>query len=263
MILRNVREDDLEKVAKLYKECYNIVMNLNSYNFWHLKDYGYSSLVCEVDGEVVGHNGLVDREYIYNGDPIKVALSIGGMVSPYYKKPGLFLKMLNHSINNYSGDCIIAFPNKNAEPFWCRILKYNTLEDNYFSITPESLNFDFKEEVNFNLQRTEKFIIRRTKNHPRYNYDEHTIGDFKMITKEYNGNIELVYINKISPEIVAGLKNIFNQGFKKINTINIYKDQLQSLGFVKGHHNLFVYKWYNEKYKDVSFECQMIDSDVF
>jgi len=89
------------------------------------------------------------------------------------------------------------------------------------------------------------------------------VDDLRMIIKEYEGHIELVYIDRINANLVRGLESIFGRGYPRINVISVYGDVLQQAGFTEGRHNAFVYKWKDEAMKDVVFECQMIDSDVF
>ena len=52
------------------------------------------------------------------------------------------------------------------------------------------------------------------------------VGDLRMITKEYDGHIELMYIDKINHNLVEGLKQIFDRGYQRINVISVYGDIL-------------------------------------
>ena len=216
------------------------------------------------NGDIVGHNAFIINNYQYKGNKITVALSSAGMVDAgKVKTPGLFLQLIKESIKDYIGDLVIAFPNKNADVFWTRILKYRTLTENYYYITPETLNMAFDEEVHFDWKRTEDFIDFRSKKNWKNTYEYITIGDFELIYKEYKGNIELFHINKISQDLVKAISQIFAKGFTRANIISIYGKELMEAGFVLSKHNNFVMEWQNKKYEGESFECQMIDSDIF
>lgn len=264
MKFRPVTASDLPEIARLYKVCFNLDMKAERYDYWYKTPEGYCSILCEIDDRIVGHNAFIPVTYNYQGKEIRMALSAGGMVdSASIQIPGVFLKMLQWAKEHWDGDGIMAFPNAKAEPFWTRILKFNTIYKNYYTITRETLNMHFKEEKSFLISRQESFLEKRYLHHPRYKYEEMKVGDLRMITKEYDGHIELMYIDKINHNLVEGLKQIFDRGYQRINVISVYGDILAKAGFVEGKHNAFVYHWKNEALKDLVFECQMIDSDVF
>ncbi len=265
MIIRKVIEEDLPGIARLYKVCFNIEMKFDRYNYWYNNEGIYTSVVAEENGIVVGHNAFVINNYLHKGQNIKVGLSAAGMVdSELVKNPGTFLKLIEatRDLFNYL-DIIIAFPNKKAEPFWTRVLKFTTIHDNYYFITPDLLNSEVNRSIDFNFSRNTTFIEKRIHNHGRFHYIQHRIGDIDFIFKEFNENIELVYLSKISAKILDVLNYIFNKGYKRINIISIYGEALMQYGFVKGKHNVFVYQWQNKIFENDVFECQMIDSDVF
>ena len=257
-------ENDLPEIARLYRTCFSLDMRRERYDYWYLTPDGYCSILCEIDGKVVGHNAFIPVTYRYGGRDVRMALSAGGMVdSASIQIPGVFLKMLQWSMDQFSGEGIMAFPNAKAEPFWTRILRFNTIYNNYYTLTPENLKRDFREERSFLFERPESFLRKRYVEHPRYRYEEIRVDDLRMIIKEYEGHIELVYIDRINANLVRGLESIFGRGYPRINVISVYGDVLQQAGFTEGRHNAFVYKWKDEAMKDVVFECQMIDSDVF
>jgi hypothetical protein len=263
--IRKVENKDLQGIANLYKVCFNLSLDFKRYDFWYKKDNIYTSIVAEDnDGIIVGHNAFVVNKYLYQGDEITVSLSSGGMVDNLkVKSPGLFLLLIKATISNFTSDLVIAFPNKNANVFWTKILKYKTLTENYYSITPHTLNLSFNKEVIFDWRRTNDFIQFRSKNNWKNTYEYISIGDFELIYKVYNDNIELFYINKISKEFIQALSQIFHKGYKKANIISIYGKELIEAGFYLSKHNDFVMEWINKKYEGAQFECQMIDSDVF
>jgi hypothetical protein len=265
MIYREVEEKDLKGIANLYKKCFNIEIKEDRYNYWYKFNNKYTAVICEQDNLIVGHNAFIINEHVFKGQTIKVALSVAGMVdSENSKSPGTFLKLIESTIKIFNSvDIVIAFPNKKAEPFWTRVLKFNTIYDNYFYITPELLKISEKTQIDFEINRKEEYISKRIDNHGKFIYHKHKINDFEFIFKEYNGNIELIYINKISNELYEALQYIFEKGFNRINIISIYGEELMKFGFEKSTHNVFVYKWLNEKLKNEKFDCQMIDSDVF
>jgi hypothetical protein len=264
MEFRRTEKKDLEGIRRLYKVCFNLDMNIDSYNYWYLKNGEYCSTICFDNNQIVAHNAFITNNYTINSNNIKIAISSGGMVdSGLVKTPGMFLNILKYSINNYDGDAIIAFPNSKAEPFWTRILKFETICDNYFYIVRDNLNYDFNELINFKISRNNQFVEYRTYLNPKFKYEKIVLNDQEVIYKEYNGNIELVYINMISHDLIKILEILFNMGFERLNIINIYKYALEKIGFLQGKHNIFVYKWLNKEFENITFECQMIDSDVF
>lgn len=264
MKFRPVTVSDLPEIARLYKVCFNLDMKVERYDYWYKTPDGYCSILCEIDGRVVGHNAFIPVVYQYEGKPLRMALSAGGMVdSASIKIPGVFLKMVQWSVEQWDGDGIISFPNAKSEAFYTRILKFNALFRNYYTITPDTLNMDFQDEKSFLFSRQESFLEKRYLHHPRYTYEEMKVGDLRMIIKEYDGHIELMYIDKINHNLVEGLKQIFNRGYQRVNVISAYGDILLKAGFVEGKHNAFVFHWKNDALKDLVFECQMIDSDVF
>jgi len=262
---RVVNENDLKGIANLYKKCFNIEMNEDRYNYWYKFENKYTAVVYEKDNVIIGHNAFIINEYVYNEQPLKVGLSVAGMVdAENSKSPGTFLKLIESTIKIFDNvDIVIAFPNKKAEPFWTRVLKFNTIINNYFYVTPDLLKSPQKVEIDFKINRNRDYFDKRIDNHGKFTYHKHKINDFEFIYKEYNGTIELIYINKISNELYDALQYIFSKGYKRINIISIYKNELLSFGFVEDRHNVFVYKWQNSKFTNEIFECQMIDSDVF
>jgi hypothetical protein len=265
MIYRKVDKEDLPGIARLYKVCFNLEMKVERYDYWYSFEDCYSAVVAEEDGIIVGHNAFVINKYIIDDEPILIGLSAAGMVdAEKVKNPGTFLKLIEATRDCFNFiDIVVAFPNKKAEPFWTRVLKFKTISENYYYVTPDTLNIAANRKVEFYITRTKEFLINRTENHGRYSYQKHSIDDFEFIYKEYNGNIELVYISNISEKLVNAIEYLFGLGFKRVNIISIYSEFLIDYGFQKGTHNVFVYEWLNKKYNNRIFECQMIDSDVF
>ena len=265
MNYRKVTTSDFDGIASLYEECFGIKFSPERYNYWYKYGEGYSSIVYEENGVISGHNAFVINNYVLDGKEIKVALSAAGMVSPSRSKnPGTFLKLIQENTKLFEEvDVLIAFPNKKAELFWTKVLKFDTVYQNYYYVTPKTLVKNASKVVQFSMKRTEAFLNKRTELNTRYNYQQMTINLSVFIYKEYNGNIELVYISRISEDLVKFLETIFNQGFKRVNIISIYGDVLKEFGFVLSSHNVFVYKWLNKSLAQDVFDCQMIDSDVF
>ncbi len=265
MKIRKVENRDIDGIANLYKVCFNLTLDYSRYDFWYKNGDKYTSFVAEDEnGDIVGHNAFIINDYHFKGQRVSVALSSAGMVDANkVKTPGLFLKLIKASIKDFTGDLVIAFPNKNADVFWTRILKFKTQTENYYYVTPESLNTTFNQEVHFNWERTTEFIDFRSKKNWKNKYEYMRIGDFEMIYKEYCGNIELFYINKICKELVQAILEIFSKGYTRANIISVYGKELMEAGFVLSNHNNFVMEWKNINYEGELFECQMIDSDVF
>ena len=267
MEIRPTRDSDIEQVVALYKTCFNVEVRDFGYKHWYKNEENYVSRVCELNGEIVGHNAIIDREYIYRGNKIRVGLSSGGMVdSNRVKSPGLFLKMLREGISEYKGDVIIAFPNKKAEPFWIRILKFNVIEDGHYWVLEkekfrgELCKFDYGNEQ---IIRPKEFLKWRLDDHPRNEYEYLTHGKVTIAIKVYNNWIELLYINQLHKDIIVLISEIFSRGYTRINTISTNSLFWKELGFVNGEYNKFVYCWKNPIYSNDVFPCSMVDSDVF
>lgn len=265
MRIRKVNNRDIEGIANLYKVCFNIELNWNRYDYWYNKNGHYTSMVAENEkGDIVGHNALIINDYLYKRKSIVVGLSSAGMVDKHkVTSPGLFLQLIKASIDNFNGDLVIAFPNKNADVFWRKILKFNFLAENYYYVTPETINRDFNKDIEFKWTRSGSFIDHRINKNKKYEYKRISKLDFELIYKEYDGNIELLYINKIGKELIEALIEIFDEGYNRANIISIYGKELIEAGFVLSHHNNFVFEWKNKAFEGIPFECQMIDSDVF
>ena len=190
-----------------------------------------------------------------------MGLSSGGMVDPLYS--GVFLRLLKYCFKDFDGQGIIAFPNLNSEPFFTKLLKFDFISQNYFSIKKEQLN------LNYNGYFTPKIIMHpdsienRVDHHVKKNYFKLRSGDSFIIYKKYHDSADIVFVSVFNNDFIQLLCDLFEKGFRGLNLVlNNSKIPLE-IGFKTSRNNKFVYKWIDLKYKMVEFDCQMIDSDVF
>lgn len=257
---RYFKENDFDKVQKLYKESLAFDMTKEFYNYLYKTDQGYCSTVCEVNNNIIGHNAIIPKTYKVNNEEITIGLSSGGMVDTDYS--GVFLKLLKHGIKNFDGKGVIAFPNKNSEPFFSKLLKFNTIQENYFRVTKDEFDRNFNTSFVLNTQISPKELSNRLR-HPSKKYTDVTEGNTRIIYKEYGDDIDLLYVSQFSEELILILEALFEKGFKGINMIFNKEEIPLAMGFKKQINNTFVYKWLDKDYSEIEFNCQMIDSDVF
>lgn len=265
MIIRRAVESDFPGIADLYDECFGLKATLDKYTHWYFYEGQFTSLICEIEGKIVGHNAFIVNNHTINNQPYQVAISSGGMVSPSQKTPpGLFFKLVQESRKQLPNDIVIAFPNKNAELTWIRLLKFNVIENHYLTLYPENFNpTPIFNPIEFNVQRSGDYLVHRLDNHPRNKYTRYELDDFIAYTKLYNGNTELIYISCINNKLVEFIAQLIAEGANRINIISRYSEPLIKLGFTPAEYNKFVYQSSNDSLTNELFDCQMIDSDVF
>lgn len=266
MIYRPVNKFDIYQIQELYKRQFNLNINEGWYNyFYYNKNLNkYYSVIAEDKGKVVGHNAIIMNEYIFKDIKIMIGLFSGGMVIREYC--GLFYDILNYNINNFQGDIIVAFPNKNAQGVIIKIFNFKTINQNYFSIDCSKIEY-FKKlkdvKCKSNFIRTKEYINWRINKHPINKYRKISINNTTVIYKEYHSNeIDIMYVNYFNDEFIKILIKLL-MNYKKINIIHWDRDYIEKIGFEEQKNNIFVYKNISNKINISAFECQMIDSDVF
>ena len=138
MIIRGFLNKDFEDVSLLYKTRFDFHMTRDIYNYlyYNPEHSKYCSFVAEHEGRIVGHNAIIENYYFIRNMKLLVGLFSGGVVDKKYA--GVFHKILNKSMGSFSGDLLIAFPNKNSEPFFTKLLSFRSFE-NYYSITSKKI----------------------------------------------------------------------------------------------------------------------------
>ena len=266
MIFRFVAKDDIPQIQELYKRQFNFNINKELYDyFYYNKNLNkYYSVVVEDKGRIVGHNAIIISEYVFKDIKIIVGLSSGSMVIPEYC--GLFYKILKYNIENYKGDIIIAFPNKNSQGFYAKIFYFEPIKQNYFSIDCSKIEYlKLLENIEYKSYfiRTKEYINWRIDNHPINKYKTISINDTTVIYKEYQPKeIDIMYVNYFNDEFIKILVKLLEK-YKKINIIHWDRNYIKKIGFEEQKNNIFVYKNISNKVNISTFECQMIDSDVF
>lgn len=261
MIIREFRHSDFDAIKALYKESLNFDMDRTFYDYLYKIENGYCSLVCEYDNQIIGHNALISKEYCFQDEKISVGLSSGGMVKEDFS--GVFFKVLRNNIKNFTGDCIIAFPNKNSEPFFTKLLKFESIKENYFGLKKTDFTNNLKSPERDAITLCEEEILKRIHNHPRNEYVRIESGNTFVIYKVFHDEIDLIYVSDFNSEFLDILKILFKKNITEINLITDKEDLVDSIGFKKKENNVFTYKWLNQKYEALNFNVQMIDSDVF
>ena len=266
MIFRFVNKYDIPQIQELYKRQFNLNVNEELYNYFYYNNNlnKYYSVIVEDKGKVVGHNAIIMNEYMFKDIKITVGLSSGPMVIPEYC--GLFYDILNYNIDNFQGDIIIGFPNKNAQGVIIKIFNFNTIKQNYFSIDYSKIEYlkSLKDiECKSNFIRTKEYINWKIDKHPMNIYKKISLGKTNIIYKENNLNeINVIYVNYFNNGFIKILIKLL-KNYKKINIIHWDRDYIEKIGFEEQKYHIFVYKNISNKIDILTFECQMIDSDVF
>jgi len=266
MIFRFVTKYDIPQIQELYKRQFNLNINEELYNYFYYDRNlnSYCSIVVEDNEKIVGHNGLIVNKYLLDDKEIIVGLSSGSMVLREYC--GLFYDILKYIFNDFKGDIIIAFPNRNAQGFFTKIFNFNAIEQNYFSIDHSKIKF-LKRLSNIkldsNLLRLKNHINWRIDKHPINKYESISLNETEVIYKKYlSNNIDIMYVNKFDDKFIEILLRLLEH-YEKINIIHWDENFMKKLGFEEQKNSIFVYKNISNKINISAFECQMIDSDVF
>ena len=261
MIFRKFIKKDFEHIQRLYLERLNYHIDFVFYSYLYEIDGEFCSSVCEDNGKIVGHNVIIPREYLYRGNKIIIGLSSGGIVDPEYS--GIFLNLLKYGINEFTGDGIIAFPNKNSEPFFTKLLKFKSISENYYNITRGDLNRTYTYSYLPEIKMEPELFNYRIDRHPKNEYLKLEYNKTFVIYKKFGNEADLIYVSEFNSDLVQILEVLFDKKYTNINLISGISDVPISMGFKIRKNNVFVYKWLNKNYENIIFNCQMIDSDVF
>ncbi len=266
MVIRETVKDDIPQIQELYQMRFNISMTEEIYNYFYYNQplNKYYSFVAEDNSKIVGHSAVILNKYLFREKEVIIGLSSGSMVLPEYM--GLFYLILTHIFDVFQGDIIIGFPNKNAKGFFTKIFKFNTINQNYFLIDTSKINYlkSIEDvECKLNFMRTKEFINWRIDKHPINKYKKISIGDTIVIYKEYHADeVDIMYVNYFNNEFIKILIKLL-ENYKRINIIHWDRNYIERIGFEEQKNNIFVYKNFSNKINIPTFECQMIDSDVF
>jgi hypothetical protein len=261
MIFRKVSTNDFEQIKLLYKKRLNFNMSKEFYDYLYYINNEYCSFIIEEEGRVIAHNAIIPRKYIINNKEAIIGLSSGGMVDLNYS--GIFFNLLKHGIKNFVGDGIIAFPNKNSEPFFTKLLRFKSIKENYFGMKSSDLNMNFVKSEFLEAKMHPETFDYRINEHPKNEYFKLENKGTFVIYKKFGKEVDLVYASKFNSSLTQILKSLFVKGFEEINFIYGNTELPNLLGFKPKENNVFTYKWINADFNNVKFNCQMIDSDVF
>lgn len=266
MIFRKVVEADFFQIKKLYKEGFNFNLNKNIYNYFYFDQNlnNYFSIIAEDKRKIVAHHAIIPNKYLFKNKNIIIGYSSGSIVSNEYF--GLYPYILQKSIENFKGDIIITFPNKNSQGFFTKIFNFKTINQNYFSIDCSKIEYlkSLKDiECKSNFIRPKEYINWRIDKHPINKYENISLDKTEVIYKKYlSNNIDMMYVNRFDNKFIEILLRLLEH-YEKINIIHWDEDFMKKLGFEEQKNNIFVYKNISNKIKISAFECQMIDSDIF
>ena len=266
MIFRKVVEADFFQIKKLYKEGFNLNLKKNIYNYFYFDQNlnNYCSIIAEDKRKIVAHHAIIQNKYLFKNKNIIVGYLSGSIVSK--RCFGLYPYILQKSIENFKGDIIITFPNKNSQGFFTKIFNFDTIKQNYFSIDYSKIEYlkSLKDiECKSNFIRTKEYIDWKIDKNPINIYKKISLGKTNIFYKENNLNeINVIYVNYFNDEFIKILIKLL-MNYKKINIIHWDRDYIEKIGFEEQKYHIFVYKNISNKIDIPTFECQMIDSDVF
>jgi hypothetical protein len=266
MIFRKVVETDFFQIKKLYKQGFNSNLKKNIYNYFYFDQNlnSYFSIIAENKRKIVAHHAIIQNKYLFKNKNIIIGYSSGSIVSN--ESFGLYPYILQKSIENFKGDIIITFPNKNSQGFFTKIFNFETINQNYFLIDCSKIEYlkSLKDiECKSNFIRTKEYINWRIDKHPINKYKKISINNTTVIYKEYHSNeIDIMYVNYFNDEFIKILIKLL-ENYKRINIIHWDRNYIKKLGFEEQKNNIFVYKNISNRIKISAFECQMIDSDIF
>lgn len=261
MNFRRYRRSDFKVVRRLYQRLLSFQMTSIIYDYFYFRDGAYRSFVIEIDCKVIAHHGIIYSQQFVRGKQVLVATLSGAMVDP--RASGVFMNMLKSTLNEISADVIVAFPNNNAEPFYRHILKFDSIEQSYFSVDLDELNItaDWPESGGEKVNIPIEYLRKRFDEHPQYNYQDFTLEDSTFIYKIYRGQVDILYYSQLKKDFQYFLEHLKNEGFRKANIISPFGSFLKNIGFKYQSYNKFYYKNINGNLG--RFPVQMFNSDVF
>lgn len=261
MEIRKVIKANLPEISDVCEICFGNPMSENHYNWLYGDQNDYFSYIMLDDNKIIAHQAIIEKKYNLNGRSLTVGLSSGTMILPEYKKSGDFYYILKESLSNFKGDMIIGFPNENYHGILRKLFKYQCVPQNLYRL-------DLRKQLKYiNIDCYDSFLRDdlewRIDRHPFNQYVKFQKGNCFLIYKEYLGtSIDILYTNVIGNDFIDILSG-FPEKYTSVNMISIHGELLEQIGFEKIDGNEFVYKAYNREYDNLTFPCQMIDSDVY
>lgn len=261
-----VEERDIPGICDLYARRLNYRMSKELYHHFYRSRYAdneadFTSVVAEEAGQIVGHNALILNRYLYQERPVIVGLSSGGMVEEQFS--GIFYPLLKQCFQFTHCDAIIAFPNQQSQGFFTRIFAFETIRQNCFKVTADTFQPQSPLFPQHHWQRSEDHVNWRLGNDPRYSYQRLKSGEQEIWFKPYEKKqLDLMYVSEYSAAVLAQMQRWLSE-FQQINFVHWDENFCRSIGAEPVDNNVFVYQTVNDDLQLVSFECQMIDSDVF
>ncbi len=256
---RKTNKEDIKGILDLYKECFGIDVDADYYDYLNKNESDYFSMVALDGGKVIAHNSIIKNSYKYDGENIIVGVSSGGMVSADYS--GVFYTLLKKQFALFNGDVIIAFPNKNSEPFFTKLFRFNIIQSNFYNLSKKDFNKINVTDVSSVLDRSKDFILKRIDHHPKNSYKKIEDGNSLFIYKEYQEEIDIMFCSDFGVFFTQTISSLINKGYDSFNIVHWDSDFVEQIGFKPKKNNIFVYKSFNNK--EILFQPQMIDSDVF
>lgn len=259
MIYRKVKSEDILGILRLYKECFNIKVKEEYYDYLNKDSKGnYYSMIAVDDNKIVAHNSIILNQYIINNDEVIVGLSSGGMVSENYS--GVFYTLLKKQFKLFEGDIIIAFPNKNSSPFFTKLFKFETINQNYYNLDYSDFQKNNHKNLTLEVQRTDSFIEKRVHKHLINNYKIIQSQEKLFIYKEFGNEIDIIFSSHFDVFFESTIEALYQKGYNSFNIVHWNENYIRMLGFKPSNNNIFVYKSFKN---NIKFQPQMIDSDVF
>ena len=133
----------------------------------------------------------------------------------------------------------VVFPNNNAEPFYRHILKFDSIEQSYFSVDLDELNItaDWPESGGEKVNIPIEYLRKRFDEHPQYNYQDFTLEDSTFIYKIYRGQVDILYYSQLKKDFQYFLEHLKNEGYRKVNIISQFGSFLKNIGFKYQSYN--------------------------
>jgi GNAT superfamily N-acetyltransferase len=171
--IRNGTKDDIYQLVDLMNSQYSRKKN-GEYFKWQFFNSPYNPvlIIAEIDKKIIGMFGLQKRK-LNNGNLFGQAIDM--LVSPEYRGKGIFNKMVNYALNQFTKlDAICVFPNLNGKNAvmklgWKNIAKINDmfLKD---QISEQRRDIEYQRSALIEFDFNESIKKWRFNNHPEHKY---------------------------------------------------------------------------------------------
>jgi hypothetical protein len=256
-MIRKFQIEDFEQVKNLYAHHLNFSMESSYYQYLYFHDGSYTSFVYEENGEIIGHHAFIPYKQKINNVSYQIATFSGAVVKP--EKSGVYLSLLKETIKCCKADIVVAFPNKNSQDFFTKLLKFSIIEQNYYTIEKSIPDIKFK--ADYYVEIDQNYIQKRFDLHPIKKYVFKQFETQQIAYKEYNGSLDILYCNQFNHLFIEFINNKLKD-YNSINLVYHNLSEIEKLGFKRKPNNIFVYKILCENSLSI-FPCQMFNSDVF